>query len=238
MAPRILTRRLHPELLFFLGAYLLYLGARWVFAGDPDTAREHAAWIASLERSAHVAVEASVQRALDGAPISWLLANVYVAAQLVVLPGTLLALYRWARPVYIRLRATVLATWILAVPMYGLWPVAPPRLAGIGIADTVSDHLVPLSGHSTIFYNAYAAVPSLHVGFAFAISVALAVALRPRWAKALALLWGPLVTLAVVATGNHFIFDGAAGVAVTLAGFALGTTLPRIVPRPVALAQA
>ena len=85
---------------------------------------------------------------------------------------------------------------------------------------------MPLSGHSTIFYNAYAAVPSLHVGFAFAISIAVASAVRARWAKALALLWGPLVTVAVVATGNHFVFDAAVGLLVTAAGFA-AATLPR-----------
>ena len=66
--------------------------------------------------------------------ISWLLSNVYLAAQLVVLPGALFALYRRARPIYRRLRATVLATWMIAVPIHGLWPVAPPRLAGLGIA--------------------------------------------------------------------------------------------------------
>jgi hypothetical protein len=221
-------RRLHPELLFFLTAYVLYIGARWVFAGDPDAARRHALWIVDFERSTHVAVEGPVQRALDGPFVSRLLSNVYMAAQLVVLPGSLIALYRWARPVYNRLRATVLATWMIAVPIHGLWPVAPPRLAGIGIADTVSTQLVSLSGHSTIFYNAFAAVPSLHVGFAFAISIALASALPQRWAQGLVLLWGPLVTLAVVATGNHFVFDAAAGLAVTATGFAVGTLLPRV----------
>jgi len=224
-------RRLPPEPAFFLAAYLLYIGARWVFAGDPAVARDHAAWIVGLERSLGVAVEANVQRALDAPAVGWLLSNVYLAAQLVVLPGTLVALHRWARPVYRRLRTTVIATWMIAVPIHGLWPVAPPRLAGMGIADTVSTHVVALSGHSTIFYNAYAAVPSLHVGFAFAISIALATALRPRWAKALALLWGPLVTLAVVATGNHFVFDAAVGLAVTSAGFAAGVLLPRIAHR-------
>jgi hypothetical protein len=224
--PRL--RRPHPELLFFLAAYLLYIGARWVFAGDPGAARSHAMWIVSLERSLHVEIEGSVQQALSGDVASWLLSNVYMAAQLIVLPGSLFALYRWARPVYRRLRATVLATWMIAVPIHGLWPVAPPRLANIGIADTVTDQLVSLSGHSTIFYNAFAAVPSLHVGFAFAISIALATALPQRWAKALVLLWGPLVTLAVVATGNHFVFDAAAGLVVTSAGFVLGTALPRI----------
>jgi hypothetical protein len=224
-------RRLHPELAFFLGAYLLYIGARWVFAGDPAVARDHAAWIVGLERSLGVAFEAGVQRALDAPTLAWLLSAVYMAAQLVVLPGALVALHRWAPAVYRRLRTTVIATWMLAVPIHGLWPVAPPRLAGMGVADTVSTHLVALSGHSTIFYNAYAAVPSLHVGFAFAVGIALAAALRPRWAKALALLWGPLVTLAVVATGNHFVFDAAAGLAVTLAGFTAGLLLPRLAQR-------
>src|SRR4051812_10517891 len=145
-----MLRRLHPELLFFLAAYLLYVGARWVFAGDPDAARRHALWIVDFERSTHVAVESSVQRAFSGQVASWLLSNVYLAAQLVVLPGTLIALHRWARPVYLKLRATVLATWMIAVPIHGLWSVAPPRLAGIGIADTVSSQVVSLSGHSTI----------------------------------------------------------------------------------------
>ena len=63
-------------------------------------------------------------------------------------------------------------------------------------------------------------MPSLHVGFAVALGVAVALALRSRWTKALAVLWGPLVALAVVATANHYVFDIAAGLAVTALGFA------------------
>jgi hypothetical protein len=44
---------------------------------------------------------------------------------------------------------------------------------------------------------------SLQVGLAFAIGFAAYAAQRARWARALALLWGPLVSLSVVATGNH-----------------------------------
>jgi membrane-associated phospholipid phosphatase len=129
--------------------------------------------------------------------------------------------------VYRRLRNTVIATWLIAVPIFALFPVAPPRLAGIGIADTVSHQAaVALTGHSTVFYNPYAAVPSLHVGFAFAIGIAAAAALEARWARALALLWGPVVTLAVVATGNHYVFDVATGLLVTAVGFSAGRLLP------------
>ena len=107
-------------------------------------------------------------------------------------------------------------TWLVAVPIFALFPVAPPRLAGIGLMDTVSRQgAVGLTGHSAIFYNPYAAVPSLHVGLAFAIGTAVQATLQTRWARGLALMWGPLVTLSVVATGNHYLFDVATGLLVT-----------------------
>jgi membrane-associated phospholipid phosphatase len=107
--------------------------------------------------------------------------------------------------------------------------VAPPRLAGIGMADTVSRQAgVALTGHSTIFYNPLAAVPSLHCGFAFAVGIALAAAARRPWTKALALSWGPIVSLAVVATGNHYLFDIAAGLLVSVVGYAVGPLPARL----------
>ena len=130
--------------------------------------------------------------------------------------GVLLWLYRRSPPVYRQLRNTVIGAWLLALPTFAVYPVAPPRLAGIGLEDTVSHQAaVALTGHSTLFYNPYAAVPSLHVGLAFAVGVAAAAALRARWAKVLALMWGPVVMVSVVATGNHYVFDVAAGLLVT-----------------------
>jgi membrane-associated phospholipid phosphatase len=221
-------RRWRAQLSIFLGAYLLYDAARWIFSSDLGQARAHAEWVIGLERSAHVAIEGSVQRALDSGATSWVLSNVYLAAQLVVLPVALIWLYRRSRPIYRALRNTVIATWLIAVPIFALFPVAPPRLAEVGIADTVSSQAgVGLTGRSTLFYNPFAAVPSLHVGFAFAISVAAAFALRAPWARALALLWGPLVTVSVVATGNHYLFDIVAGLLVTALGFAAGRAATR-----------
>jgi hypothetical protein len=222
--PATLPRRAWKvELRLFLAAYLVYTMARWVFAGDLVAAKEHARWIFDLEQHAGVAVEGSVQRAFDASVVSWLLSNLYLAAQLVVVPGALIWLYRRSRPIYRELRNTVVATWLIAVPVFALFPVAPPRLADIGIADTVSSQAsVELTGRSTIFYNELAAVPSLHVGFAFAVGLALSRVVRHRWAKGLALLWGPLVTLSVVATGNHYVFDIGAGLVVTALGYAVG----------------
>jgi hypothetical protein len=223
------------ELLLFLAAYLVYNVARWVFSGDLSEAQGHARWIFDLEQAAGVAVEGSVQRAFDFAAGAWVLSNLYLLAQLVVVPTVLIWLYRSSSRIYRRLRDTIVATWLIAVPVFALFPVAPPRLADLGIADTVSQQAgVELTGRSTIFYNQLAAVPSLHVGFAVAVGVAAAFALRRPWAKALALMWGPLVSLSVIATGNHYVFDIAAGLLVTGLGFAVGRVrLPQLRrPRP------
>jgi membrane-associated phospholipid phosphatase len=217
------------ELFLFLGAYLLYSMSRYVSVGDLGTAVGHAEWIVSLERSLSVNVESGVQTALAGGWVIWVLNQLYLAAQLVVVPGTLILLYKRNRGIYVKLRNTVLATWLIAMPIYALYPCAPPRLAGIGMLDTItSGGGVRLdSALTTSFYNPLAAVPSLHAGFALAVGVALAASFSNRFAKAAALSWAPLIGLAVVATGNHFVFDIAAGVVVTVAGYVAGNAVDR-----------
>jgi membrane-associated phospholipid phosphatase len=234
MRPRIprrarLPRGWRAQLTLFLAVYVVYNLSRWLFAGDIVAARDHARWILDAEQAVGVAIERSVQQAFDSATAAWVLSNVYLAAQFVVVPGALVWLYRHSRGVYSELRNTIVVTWLLAVPVFALFPVAPPRLAGLGFADTVSDQAtVALTGRSTIFYNQLAAVPSLHVGFAVAVGVALALALRRPWTKVLALLWGPVVALSVVATGNHYLADIAAGLIVTAAGYAVGRLPGRV----------
>lgn len=208
------------ELLLFLGAYLVYWTARWVFVGDAGTAQANAAAIWDLEQATGTAIELSVQRTFDSAIVSTLSSNLYLAAQIVILPAAIVWLYRRSPPIYRKVRTTIIATWMLSVPIVAAFPVAPPRLANLGFTDTVSDQAaVALTGSSTDFYNAFAAVPSLHVGFAFALSFAGVAAVRSPWAKLLAASWGPLVTLIVIATGNHYVFDAVAGIAVTAVGF-------------------
>jgi membrane-associated phospholipid phosphatase len=91
----------------------------------------------------------------------------------------------------------------------------------MGIVDTVStgSPLKLESGSTTSLFNQFAAVPSLHVGFAFAIGIALAAALRNPVLRVAALMWGPIMLLTVVATGNHFVFDAITGLAITAAGY-------------------
>jgi len=217
------------QLGIFLVAYLVYSAARWLTVGDLGVATANAHWIVDLENHLGVADEASVQSSLTGTWMLWVLNHLYLAAQLVVLPGALVFLYRRSQPIYERLRNTILATWLISIPVYAAFPVAPPRLAGIGMVDTISTQTgVALdSSLTTSFYNELAAVPSLHVGFAVAIGIAVAAAVRHPLLRLAALSWGPLIGLAVVATGNHFVFDVAAGIVAAAAGYVVGSAVAR-----------
>lgn len=213
----------------FLLAYLVYSLARYVTVGSMPDATAHAHWIVNLEKSTSTNIEGSVQTALTGTPVLWVLNHLYLAAQLVVLPGALFLLYKKSRVAYERLRNTILATWLISIPVYALFPVAPPRLAGIGMVDTITRQtgFAMDSSLTTKFYNELAAVPSLHVGFAFAVGIALAAATTNRWLKLLAHMWGPAIALAVVATGNHFVFDIVAGMVAAALGYGIGVLVSR-----------
>jgi hypothetical protein len=227
--------RARAQIGLYLLAYLLYSAARFVTVGDLPSAKAHAEWIVGLESDLHVGVESSVQQAFSVGWMMWILNHLYLAAQLIVLPGSLVFLYHRSTALYERLRNTILATWLLSIPVYALYPVAPPRLADVGLLDTISDSTAfgLKGGLTTSFYNQLAAVPSLHVGFAVAIGIAISASLHNRVLKFVALLWGPLIGLAVVATGNHFVFDMAAGVVAAGAGYVLGAAATRVrVRRP------
>jgi hypothetical protein len=218
------------ELALYGVAYALYSLGRFVAIGDMDVAIANAGSIVDLEQSLSVDVEQGVQNALQGSWLLWLLNHLYIAAQLVVVPGALMWLYRRSRSHYVLLRNTVLATWLVALPIYALFPVAPPRLADIGLVDTITTQtgIALDSKLTTSFYNPIAAVPSLHAGFALAVSAALAAAATRRWLQLLAWLWAPTICLAVVATGNHFVADIVAGAVVTVVGFVLGRAVARV----------
>ena len=229
------SRRARLQIGLFLIAYAVYTVARFFTIGDLADATANAHWIVDLQNAVGVGVESSVQNALDGSWVMWILNRLYLAAQLGVIPAVLVFLYNRSWAIYATLRNTILATWLISVPVYGLFPVAPPRLADIGITDTITTttSFAMDSNLSTSFYNELAAVPSLHVGFAVAVGFALFAALRHPALKFLALLWGPVIGLAVVATGNHFVFDMVAGVAASVAGYGLGAAAARIrIKRP------
>src|SRR5262249_46947042 len=157
-----------------------------------------------------------------------LLGYAYLSLHLLGTAAVLVWVYRRHRHVYARLRNTLVLANALAVVGYALFPTAPPRLAGVGIADTVSG-ATPVNLTSRFvssFYNPYAAVPSMHIGFSLLVGITVWRLARRRAVRAAGLAYPLFVLLVIVATGNHFFLDAVAGaaVAVVAAGVVTGVT--------------
>lgn len=212
-----LTRRhsLGVEAALVVALYLAYDVARGLAANDADVAVAHARMVASLERTAHVFVEGTIQRAAQAVPgLIGSLDLAYVSLHLAVTGSVLLWLHRRRPNVFPFVRTTLLVASGLALIGFVVFPTAPPRLAALGIADTISGrHLNLTHGLVSSLYNPYAAVPSMHIGYALVVGVVLVRRGRAGIVRFLGAVYPVIVLFVVVATGNHFLFDAAAGAA-------------------------
>jgi hypothetical protein len=162
-------------------------------------------------------------RALPG--LTSLLGTAYLTLHLAVTAGVLLWLHQRRPAAFAFVRTTLLLASALSLIGFLAYPTAPPRLAGLGIADTVSNGHIDLNhGLVSSLYNPYAAVPSMHIGYALIVAASLFHYGRRPLVRVLAALYPPFVLLVVVATGNHFFLDAAAGALV--AGLAAAAAAP------------
>jgi len=218
-----LSRRhsLPVELALVLGLYAVYEATRGLVAGDAQVALRHARDIVSLERSVHVFVEEPVQHAALAVPgLIGTLGFAYLTLHLSLTAGLLLWLHRRRPAAYPVVRTTLLLATALAVVGYVVFPTAPPRLSGVGIVDTLSKGHVDLNkGLVSSLYNPFAAVPSMHVGYALIVGASLARYAPNPLTRIAGLAYPPFVLLVIVATGNHFLIDAAAGAAVAAIAF-------------------
>jgi hypothetical protein len=228
---RRLAGRPYPGRIELAALAVLYGGYEVVrgFGGeDWVAARAHTADIVSLERDLGLYVERDVQElagAIAGIPA--LLGFLYVALHFAGTAAALIWVHRRRPHAFPFLRTTLIVSTALALVGYVLYPAAPPRLADLGFADTVTTH-TGLNLSSDLLgslYNPIAAVPSLHFGYALIVGVAIAQLAAWRWLRWLGAAYPPAMLLIIVATGNHFLFDAAAGAAVVAAGWLVAAYL-------------
>lgn len=206
-------------------AVVLGLYALWQFAGtlsllhvDGAIARGH--WIFDLSHDLHLPGELTVQHAALHSSVLVQALNIFYATM--HFPG-MIAFLIWTfvrhRDRYPQVRNTMVLVTGASLAIQ-LIPTAPPRLIpSLGFVDT------PAMFHQSVYApvgspgpDQLSAMPSVHV--AWAVLVALGVVVfstsRRRWWIVL----HPILTVtAVVATGNHWWFDGI--VAVWLIGLAI-----------------
>lgn len=222
-APR--QRRWPIEVALFAAMLLVYQASRALVVGDEAVALKNAFDVIDLEKVFGLHFESSIQGwMLDNLHLTQTLNQFYIWAHLPVTAIFFIWLYRRRRAVYPFVRNAFFVTNVLALAVFVAFPVAPPRmLSGEGFVDTLSliSGIDLHQGNLSGWFNPYAAVPSMHFGYALMVGVITALLARNYIVKALALMYPALVFFTIVGTANHYVVDALAGGLVLAAAFLL-----------------
>jgi hypothetical protein len=231
------------QIFLFCGAYWLYRLVRGQVFTQSAAAFDHARQIVDLERALHVFVEPSLQNwAIGTGWVDDVGAWMYINTHFVVTTCTLAFIYLFRNEHFYFVRNMFMFAMGLALVGYVVYPTAPPRmLPELGFFDAVSDFTGVAQDSVTInnLFNPYAAVPSMHVAFALMLSVPMIRMTRRLWVKLLWSAYAPIVTMVVVVTANHWVFDAFTGALVAaVSALAAQTVFARVRPRAWAWAPA
>jgi hypothetical protein len=212
------------ELVLVVALLLVYKYARFLGKDHVDDALRNAREVIGLERSLGVFSEAKLQEVFlsDTAFLRFLDAY-YLVAHVVITAAAFVWLYVRHPQMYRRFRNVMVTITLTGMVGHLLLPLAPPRMfPNLGFVDTAK-----VIGPATYgagspykgFANQFAAMPSLHFGWALVIAWAVLLATKSRWRYLVIL--HPVITLAaIVLTANHYWLDAFA--AAVLFAFSLG----------------
>ena len=219
------------EVLLLAALYAGYAVSRALVDQAPAQAVTSGWTILRLERLLGLDVErAAIDWLVQSTRLSVAASYAYATLHYVVTPAVLVWLYA-RRPAHYRPARSILVTaTCLALVCYWLVPTAPPRLLSPHFVDVLASTshwgwwgtAASAPRGLGALTNQYAALPSMHVGWALWAGAAVATVARRRIVQLAAAAYPVLVSVVVVATGNHYVLDVLAGaLAVAAAGVAV-----------------
>jgi len=218
------------ELIFIGVCYWLYSLVRNAVPEHERPALRRAVDVLHLENRLHLGVEHTVNAFVAGRDALAYACNYYYATlHFVVTIAVMVWLYRQHPLRYRALRSVLMATTLVALIGFWLYALAPPRmLSGRGFVDTVvTFHTWGSWGSSGVdsASNQFAAMPSLHIGWALWCAIVVVRLSSRTWLRVAAALYPVATLFVIVGTANHFVLDAVGGVAVVAIGFAVQRAL-------------
>ncbi len=207
-------------------ALLANLLVRWLTLDDLDVAVANAHSLLDLQQRLHLDWEHSAQVLVE--QHSWLATAsswFYFWGYLPVVAVALVALFTVSPHGYAYLRNALLAGGVVGLPVYVLYPLAPPRLTDLGYADPVAASLVADPSRPIGIANEIGAMPSFHVAYLVVVSVAIWRLTRSRWIRAWCVLHPLTMCWVILATGNHWVLDLPAGLLLAVVGLGAAEAL-------------
>ncbi|MFD4631412.1 phosphatase PAP2 family protein [Streptomyces sp. NPDC058284] len=220
------------ELPLLVLVYAAYSAGRLVVRGDVASAVDHGVGILRVEQFLRLNAESPLNRlftanAWIGVPADFW----YASLHYLVTPAVLIWLFRSHAVRYRAARAWLMISTMIGLIGFTLLPTCPPRLlsGGHGFVDTMAQYsdFGWWGGEASAprglggMTNQYAAMPSLHVGWALWCGVMLWRCGRSPLTKVAAVAYPLITTIVVMGTANHYFFDALAGVAVMGVGLLL-----------------
>jgi len=223
-------------------AFLLYFGVRGLVADRPEAAYFNSKDILELQRSLGFLWEDDMNAWIADKKFWAQVMNLtYFYLHLPVIIPFGIWMYYFRRGKYTLTRDSFLTSGAIALVIYWLYPVAPPRELGELAArfdpnapayvttwvDTLQKYLgYAYDTQSTrAFVNPYAAMPSLHFGWDLLLGLGIIRAFRGTilvWPAVFVGVFLPASqVLSITLTANHYFLDAAAGGVVAVAGIGL-----------------
>jgi hypothetical protein len=219
------------ELALVAVAFLLYFAVRGMVIDRHAEALRNAERIIDLERALGMFWEPRLQELiLDHRFVIHMMNFIYFWLDFPLIIAIGLWMYFARRHEYTVARDAILLSGAISLVIYNLVPVMPPRLLPgdvfVGTVEEYSNFSYQAQSTSA-FVNPYAALPSLHFGWAVILGGALFFSTRNPLVRAFAVLipWAQMA--AIVFTANHYILDAAAGLVVCLVGIWLALAMQR-----------
>lgn len=213
-------------------AALVYYLVRGAVSDRADEAFQRARDILELERSLLLDWETVIHEAILDSNLLIDLANgTYFWGHMPLLIVLAIWLWRSQRDTWRLFRNALLISGAIGMISYFLFPTAPPRLMPeLGYIDTLAIRAAPAyqAQEVGLFVNPYAALPSLHVGWALLAGLAVWRTSPHPLVRVFALAIPLSQAWAVVATANHWTLDAVAGIAVCVVAWIAVTALRRL----------
>ena len=151
-------------------------------------------------------------------------------------------LYLADRQTYFHYRNVVLLSFLVALLVFAMFPLAPPRyLPEYGFVDTIQKFGPNWYGgrEMQVYYNAFAAMPSLHFSWTVLFGF-MFLRMKHKWLKPLGIIYPTLTFFAITITGNHYVLDAIGGLGIIIASFLIYLSILRVSrmsPSPFALTR-
>ena len=229
--------RMAGQLAIIVGLEKIYQATRGLIPQQAKVALDNGLAVVGLEKNLNIFDEWKVQAivfrhkewligpfALDQRTIIYVINHFYLYSHFI---GTLMFLawlYMFQHRHFPFVRDVIFITTGLALVIYVVFPMMPPRLMGqrmhLPYHYTFHDTLAPILNYklqaSQIGFNPYAAMPSLHFAWALILGVTLVWLGRNVMLRLLGLLYPVMMLATILISGNHLFLDAVGSLIVVV----------------------